>query len=254
MMNSAPASTLCCNRRHSASRSGANGLTPTPMRKRVGSPNGWPAISSPRLRRTAMFVRPTASTSETAVASAYVPCGGGTPVVSSTFRTPIDVRPDQVRLHPDERAVAAGIVQDGFGRPLLFDQRGQGQRGRAGAAARVIRNVDGRGAGLAERGGLPNDIGQIQPPGRRDLGEDDEPTLVKRPTEGRLLPSATLDDGGRPGRGRRRRGPALTGATFPEAGVVNRIGGAILICRMWSGVVPQQPPTRRAPAAAKRRA
>ena len=67
--NSAPASTLCANRRISCSMSGTPGLAATESVNSVGAPSGLPPMSSPWFSARTIRVSPIASTSNTAVAS-----------------------------------------------------------------------------------------------------------------------------------------------------------------------------------------
>ena len=72
----------------------APGLAPTPISMLVCEPIGLPPMSSPWLRLLTMLVKPMESTSNTALASGYVPMRGGSPVMQIRFRTPVVCAPN----------------------------------------------------------------------------------------------------------------------------------------------------------------
>ena len=89
-----------------------------------------------------MFTNPIASTSNTAVASGYVPMRGGSPVMQIRFRTPCRVRAQQLRLDAQNIAVAATEMVHGLDARLLLNQLARYLCAHAGAGARPIRHVD----------------------------------------------------------------------------------------------------------------
>ena len=67
---------------------------------------------------------------------------GGSPVTSSTLRTPIDMRAEQVGLHAEQVPIAAGVVEDRLDAGLLLDEHRRRQRAHPRAGARAVGDVD----------------------------------------------------------------------------------------------------------------
>ena len=135
------------------------------------------------------------------------------------------VRTDQIRLHADQMAIAAGVVQQRLDGRLLLDERRQGQCARAGTRPRVVRHVDGDRPEVLEPARAADGTGQVQTAGRRHFRDDRELMIGKRARQ------RATSRGDR----RRRRGgacsPTATGATArTAAGAIVRTARAI--CRM----------------------
>ena len=134
-----------------------------------------------------------------------------------------------------------------------WTMHGGGERAHASGRARAVGDVheiDAVDAQLARL--LDQRFGAVAAR-RHQLDADHEVAARERVRHARLL-------GARDGHGR-RRGPAAGAAARAAAGARRRRTSsapcartACLICRMCSGVVPQQPPTRRTPVLMKRRA
>ena len=107
-------------------------------RRRCETPSGTPMLcppmSEPRFRRVTMLVRPIESTSNTA---------GGVRIVADLRRIagdeqqvadPHRVRAEQVRLHPEQVPIAAGVMENRLDAGLLLHEHRRRQRAHPRAA------------------------------------------------------------------------------------------------------------------------
>ena len=160
------------------------------------------------------------------------------------------VRAEQVRLDAEQVAVAARILEQRLDAGLLADEGGQRQRADARAAAGRVRHehqVDAcrpasRAAATASAVACPR-------------GGTSSTPVTKVPAAS-FAPSADLSARAT---GVRASGVATVMARWLPCAAPRATSGASCftasaIWRMCSGVVPQQPPTRRTPLAMKRRA
>ena len=120
-----------------------------------------------------MLISPIASTSKIDVASAYVPCGAGSPVVSSTLRMPIACAPTQIGLHADQRPIAAGVVQQ---RLDVGSAARSARRARARSRARRTSGSPARSRrprrASRNRCACASAAPEVEPARRRHFGDD----------------------------------------------------------------------------------
>src|SRR6185436_2922940 len=135
------------------------------------------------------------------------------------------VRPEQVRLDPEQVPVAAGVVQDRVDPHLLLQQHAERLRAHARRGARPVGDVDRVDLVLLAVLRALDDLAGVRAARRVELDRDHELAAERAREPGLLL--------ARPGWNMRTERTRS---------------------RMCAGVVPQQPPTTLAPASRKRRA
>ncbi len=156
-------------------------------------------------------------------------------------------RPQQVAQHAEHVSVAAGVVEHRLQSDLALHQQRGGHDPHAALRARPVHQVDRVHSRLAKGTALLQHARRVPAARGHDLHASDERPVGELP---------------RPLRARRER-HRLRARRFGRRGQpvlprITRRGRASathsLIRRMCSGVVPQQPPMNRAPAAVSRRA
>ena len=169
---------------------------------------------------------------------------------------PERVGAEQLRLEGHQVPVARRAVDEALEVEVVLDPERHGQGAHPDPGHRRVGDVDEVDAGVAqEPGGLDRPL-DADAPRRVDLDRDDE--------------TAGLEQLGQAGRGRRVVGGGRGGRPVREGGRdrgsvgVGRARGRLVprspraasiaarIAAMCSGVVPQQPPTIRAPASSRR--
>ncbi len=169
------------------------------------------------------------------------------------------VRAQQVGLQRHEVAVARGEVDDGLQVQVVAHQAGEGEAAHAHARHRAIGDVDEADAVLLEPGSAVEYLARIESLRRIQLDTDDELPGLQRVLQPclrsveRTRCARRSDDAGAVLRGRFERGDPGDGPDG-EAILRQESARAACIALMCAGVVPQQPPIRRTPALAKRRA
>ena len=164
---------------------------------------------------------------------------------------PHRVRAEQVRLNAQQVLVAARVLKHRFDAGLLLNQHGERQRAHARAAARTVENrhdVDlAAGQRLAPRRSPPRTPARAAAAARRSRRSGRRASAAASRDFSRAAPAPAR---AAPRPPRRRAYRSARGARDRRRRPLDRA----LIWRMCSGVVPQQPPTRRTPLAMKRRA
>ena len=166
------------------------------------------------------------------------------------LRTPDHVRAQKLALNAQDVAVAAADVQHCFDAGFLLNQLAGDLGTEAGAGARTIGNVDAVDSGFLGQLRSGDFLGCVQAARRKNFDKGNE-----RPG-GQLCAQLALvrhrDFLHRLGLG----GGFIADydATEAEAREGCRLRTSLRISLMCSGVVPQQPPTIRAPAFMKRAA
>ena len=163
---------------------------------------------------------------------------------------------EQLRLEGHQVPVARRAVDEALEVEVVLDPERHRQGAHPDPGHRRVGDVDEVDAGVAqEPGGLDRPL-DPDAPRRVDLDRDDEPAGVEQLGQAGRRRRVV---GGRP---RRASGPRAGSAVEARsASLDGRRGGAAVaavassaarIAAMCSGVVPQQPPTIRAPAASRR--
>ena len=170
---------------------------------------------------------------------------------------PERVGAEQLRLEGHQVPVARRAVDEALEVEVVLDPERHGQGAHPDPGHRRVGDVDEVDAGVAqEPGGLDRPL-DPDAPRRVDLDRDDELAGVeqlgqagrrRRVVGGGRGGRRSVDEGGRVERSVGRRSSA--GAA--GAAVASAASSAARIAAMCSGVVPQQPPTIRAPAASRR--
>ncbi len=156
-------------------------------------------------------------------------------------------RAQQVRLHAQHIAVAAGVVQDGFDADFLLHQQRQRLVAHARRGPRAVRNIDRVHAHRFQETRAFNFLADIGSLGRDNLHHGHE--FAGGDLRAQLGPLFQ-----RHGRRSVDHGLAFEpwlGLALARASPTRK---ADFMTRMCSGVVPQHPPTRRTPAATNLRA
>ena len=164
---------------------------------------------------------------------------------------------EQLRLEGHQVPVARRAVDEALEVEVVLDPERHRQRAHPDPGHRRVGDVDEVDAGVAqEPGGLDRPL-DPDAPRRVDLDRDDEPARPASSSARRVGGGASsVTVGGGPDAAtarvtarwpaRRRRGATEPGIARPSTSSAARIAA------MCSGVVPQQPPTIRAPAASRR--
>ena len=163
------------------------------------------------------------------------------------------VRAEQIRLHAEQVPIAAGVVEDRLDAGLLLHQDRRRQRAHPRAGARTVGDVHEVDAVDPQLPRLLDERLGAEPARRHQLDADDERAAREGVGHPRLLrarPPARRS--GAVGTVTPRRRPTPHAAARSRSARAPRT--AILMWRMCSGVVPQQPPTSRTPLLMKRRA
>ena len=170
-----------------------------------------------------MFVRPIASTSKTDVASAN--CALRRRVAGREQDVPHAhrVRADQIGLHADQRAVAAGVVQQRLDAPLCSSSTPSASALARAPGLRIVGHVDRHGAQIAEAPRLFDRRVEVQPRGADDFHHDRELPVGQRARQPRFL-----------ARDRRAR-PAGVWPSAATCGAGRAAAGAVVFtaCAIW---------------------
>ena len=162
---------------------------------------------------------------------------------------------EQLRFEGHQVPVAGRAVDEALEVEVVLDPERDGQGAHPHPRHRRVGDVDEVDAGVAqEAGGLDRPL-DPDAPGRVDLDRDDEPAGLEelRPgASGGGAVAAVAGDAVHEGRGRSRAGPVSIDAGAAAGEAASATSSAARIAAMCSGVVPQQPPTIRAPAASRR--
>ena len=259
----APAASLRSSRSHSVAASCGGRVERAGDRERRLLPIAEPAWSSPRLRRVRISIRPIESTSQTPGAGGVVAdarrVAGQREDVADAER----VRAQQLGLERHEVPVAGRRVDDALEVEVVLDPERDGHRAHPDPRHRRVADVDDVGAGVAQQPrGLERAL-DPDAPRRVDLDREHEPPVGERVGEPRSgaaarrssAASANAVRGARARASESRRVGRRSAAgarAARRASAVPSASSAARIAAMCAGVVPQQPPTIRAPASSSR--
>jgi hypothetical protein len=119
---------------------------------------------------------------------------------------PHGVRPQQVRLHPEQVPVAARVVQEGLDAGALLDQDRGGQRAGRRAHPGRVGHIDRIDAANLQRARLVDERAAVVSLGRLEFGDGDEGAASQGVRQARLLFARQRGRRGRmPGRHASRR-------------------------------------------------